>query len=123
MSPQRSYLSSATFLLPDSMDSKAMEIAGAKTGGLAYSTLHKVTSEFAPTSRVEIEAFVPSPEDVSLRNDPQSHIDDMNWVRSSFKAQNEAVKRRRSARVENMAPNRMAKREAMMVVVKLGDLL
>jgi hypothetical protein len=49
----------------------------------------------------------------------ESHIDDMGWVRSSFKAQNERIQRRRSARVEETAPNRAAMRKSMMVVVKL----
>jgi hypothetical protein len=53
----------------------------------------------------------------------QSHIDDMSWVRSSFKAQNERIKRRRSVRVEETASRRVAKREAMMVVFKLDRYL
>src|SRR5436305_15044777 len=36
----------------------------------------------------------------------QSYIDDMSWVRSSFKAQNDRTKRRRSSRLEEMAPKR-----------------
>ena len=53
----------------------------------------------------------------------QSHIDDMNWVRSSFKAQNERIKRRRSARAEETASSRVAKRGAMMIAFKLGQYL
>ena len=53
---------------------------------------------------------------------PQSHIDDMEWVHSSFNAQNECIGRRRSVRVKD--PESAAKkREAMMVVVKLEELL
>ena len=54
---------------------------------------------------------------------PQSHIGDVNWARSSFNTQNERIQRRRSARVEKTAPERAAKRESMMVVVKLEDWL
>lgn len=55
---------------------------------------------------------------------PQSHIDDMEWVHSSFNAQNECIGRRRSVRVKDMDPKWAAKkREAMMVVVKLEELL
>ena len=54
---------------------------------------------------------------------PKSNIDDMDWVRSSFNAQNERIPRRRSARVEKTAPERAAKREAMMVVVNLDNWL
>jgi hypothetical protein len=53
----------------------------------------------------------------------QSYIDDMSWVRSSFKAQNDRIKRRRSSRLEEMAPKRAAGREAVMVVVNLDDWL
>ena len=47
----------------------------------------------------------------------------MSWVRSSFMAQNDRIQRRRSSRLENMGPQRAAKREAMMVVVELDELL
>jgi hypothetical protein len=53
----------------------------------------------------------------------QSHIDDIGWVQSSFKAQNERIKRRRSARVEKTASSRVTKRKAMMVVFKLDQYL
>jgi hypothetical protein len=57
---------------------------------------------------------------------PQSHILDMEWVRSSFRAQNKHIGRRCSGRVEKMAekmaPERAAKRQAMMAVVNLEDL-
>jgi hypothetical protein len=53
----------------------------------------------------------------------QSHIDDISWVQSSFKAQNKRIKRRRSARVEKTASSRVIKREAMMVVFKLDQYL
>jgi hypothetical protein len=53
----------------------------------------------------------------------QSDIDDMDWVRSSFNAQNKRIRRRRSDRVAKMAPGTAAKKKAMMVVVNLEDLL
>jgi hypothetical protein len=54
---------------------------------------------------------------------PESYIDDMDWVHSSFNVQNERIQRRRSARVEKTAAKRVAKRESMMVVVNLDDWL
>ncbi|ERF69368.1 hypothetical protein EPUS_08640 [Endocarpon pusillum Z07020] len=52
-----------------------------------------------------------------------SDIDDMSWVRSSFQEQNERINRRRSARVEDTAPKRMAKMKEMIVVVNIEDWL
>lgn len=49
----------------------------------------------------------------------QSNIEDLDWVRASYKAQNEGIGRRCSARVEKTAAIRAAKREEMMVVINL----
>ena len=51
----------------------------------------------------------------------QSDIDDMSWVRSSFQEQNERINRRRSTRVDDTTPKRMAKMKEMMVVVNIED--
>ena len=53
----------------------------------------------------------------------QSDIDDMSWVRSSFQAQNERINRRRSARVEETAPKRMARNRETMNVFHIEDWL
>jgi hypothetical protein len=50
---------------------------------------------------------------------PQSDIDDLGFVQSSFKAQNERLGRRQSARVHDTAAARAAKREEMRIVVDL----
>jgi hypothetical protein len=47
----------------------------------------------------------------------------MSWLLSSFGVQNGRIKRQRSSRVDEMAPNRAAKVKAMMVVVNTEDWL
>jgi hypothetical protein len=50
---------------------------------------------------------------------PQSSVDDLDFVQSSYKAQNERLGRRQSARVQDTAAASAAKREEMRIVVDL----
>jgi hypothetical protein len=50
---------------------------------------------------------------------PQSSVDDLEFVQSSYKAQNERLGRRQSTRVQDTAASRAAKREEMRIVVDL----
>jgi hypothetical protein len=54
---------------------------------------------------------------------PQSHINDMSWVQSTFNAQNEQIGRRCSKRIRETTEEQAKKREAMMVVVNIEDWL
>ena len=50
---------------------------------------------------------------------PQSTVDDLDFVQSSYKTKNEGLGRRQSARVQDTAAARAAKREEMRIVVDL----
>jgi hypothetical protein len=54
---------------------------------------------------------------------PESNIDDMDWVRASYKANNARLNCRRSLRAESTATTRAAKNQGIMAVVGLEDLL
>ncbi len=53
----------------------------------------------------------------------ESNIDDLDWVKDSYKAQNQFIERRCSARVEETAEARLVKRDEIMAVIRLEDFL
>lgn len=51
----------------------------------------------------------------------ESHIDDFAWAQAFYEAQNLVLKRRCSTRIKKTAEARVAKRDGIIVVIRLED--